>query len=251
MNETINTLFQHRTIRTYKSSPIDDAVLQEILLAGVRASTTGNMQLYSIIVNKDEAKKEALAPFHFNQPSVKQAPVLLTFCADLNRFNKWCEYRNAKPAYDNFLWYINAAIDALLAAQNCCVAAEAHGLGICYLGTTTYMADKFIEALKLPKGVVPVTAVTVGYAEETPALTDRLPLEAVIHYENYKDYTETDINNLYAEKEQLEETKQLIKENGTENLAQVFTEKRYKKDDNLHFSKSYINVLKQQGFMNQ
>ena len=93
---------------------------------------------------------------------VKQAPVVLTFCADFNRFNKWCRLRKAEPGYDNFLSFITAAIDALLVAQNVCVAAEDAGLGICYLGTTTYMADKIIEILDLPEGVVPVTTVTLG-----------------------------------------------------------------------------------------
>ena len=78
---------------------------------------------------------------------VIQAPLVLTFCADFNRFNKWCRQRKADPGYDNFLSFMTAAIDALLAAQNCALAAEAHGLGICYLGTTTYNADKIIEIL--------------------------------------------------------------------------------------------------------
>ncbi len=79
-----------------------------------------------------------------------------------------------------------AAIDALLVAQNVCVAAEDAGLGICYLGTTTYMAGKIIEILDLPQGVVPVTTVTLGYPDEWPDLTDRLPLEAVVHREKYQ-----------------------------------------------------------------
>ena len=70
---------------------------------------------------------------------VTEAPVLLTFCADFNRFNKWCLLNNAVPGYDNFLSFMTAAIDALLVAQTVCIAAEARGLGICYLGTTTYM----------------------------------------------------------------------------------------------------------------
>jgi nitroreductase len=108
------------------------------------------MQVYSIIVTKSDEVKQQLAPCHFNQGMVTQAPVVLTFCADFNRFNKWCVQRNAKPGYDNFLSFFTAAIDALLVAQNVCIAAEQNGLGICYLGTTTYTADKIIDVLTLP-----------------------------------------------------------------------------------------------------
>ncbi|OFX19747.1 MAG: NADPH-dependent oxidoreductase [Bacteroidetes bacterium GWA2_31_9b] len=182
---------------------------------------------------------------------VMQAPVLLTFCADINRFNKWCKARNAEPGYDNFLWFTNAVIDAMLVAQNCCIAAEEKGLGICYLGTTTYTADKIIEILTLPKGVIPITTVIMGYPNENPGLTDRLPLEGVVHYETYKDYSTEDIDRIFADKEALESTKKLLIENKKESLAQIFTDNRYKKADNLHFSKVFMKVLHDQGFLNQ
>ncbi|MCD4833728.1 MAG: NADPH-dependent oxidoreductase [Bacteroidales bacterium] len=247
----LDTILNHKSIRKYKSTPISEKDLQEILEAGTRASTTGNMQIYSIIVTRDEEMKKKLAPTHFNQPMATQAPVLLTFCADINRFNKWCKARNAEPRYDNFLWFTNAVIDAMLVAQNCCIAAEDKGMGICYLGTTTYTADKIIEILELPKGVIPITTVVVGYADENPGLTDRLPVEGVIHYETYKDYSNEDIDRLYAEKESLESTKAILEENQKETLAQVFTDNRYKKADNIHFSNVFFDVLKKQGFFNQ
>ncbi|MBI4648532.1 MAG: NADPH-dependent oxidoreductase [Bacteroidia bacterium] len=246
----INIIFNHRTIRKYKSTPVPEHILEQILLAGTRASTTGNMQVYSIIVTKNSELKNKLWELHFKQDMVKQAPLLLTFCADFNRLNKWCEARNAKPGYDNFLSFFTAAIDAILAAQNTALAAEANGLGICYLGTTTYMADKITELLKLPKAVVPITTLAVGYPDETPGLTDRLPLSGVVHNEIYNDYTVDKVNEIYAEKESLELTKELIKINGTENLAQIFTDKRYTKKDNIHFSQSFLSVIEKQGFMN-
>lgn len=248
--DTLKTIFEHRTIRKYKNDPIPDAILKDILQAAVRTSTTGNMQVYSIIVTKDKEKKEKLHKLHFSQQMVLQAPVLLTFCADFNRFNKWCLQRGAEPGYDNFLSFFTAAIDALLASQNSALAAEAHGLGICYLGTTTYQADKLIEFFNLPEGVVPVTTLVVGYPDETPGLTDRLPLEAVIHNESYKDYSEEDLDRLYYEKENLDLTKKLLEENQLDNLAKIFTQKRYAKKDNLHFSRVFMEVLQKQQFMN-
>jgi len=246
-----DTLLTRKTIRKYSGKPVDEKLLNEILLKGCRASTTGNMQVYSIVITRDDAKKKELAPFHFNQKMITEAPVVLTFCADFNRFNKWCLERDAEPGYDNFLSFFTAAIDALLVAQTVCIAAEDDGLGICYLGTTTYMAHKIIEALNLPKGVVPVTTVTLGWPAEKPEQPDRLPLEAVIHHEVYKDYNTKDIDMLYHEKEARVDSKQFIKENGKETLAQVFTDVRYKKTDNVYFSQILLQVLKDQGFMNQ
>ena len=246
----IDTIFNHRSIRQYKNTPVPEDVLSEILEAGTRASTTGNMQVYSIIISRDEDKKSKLWEYHFKQDMVKKAPVVLTFCADFNRFNTWCKLRNAKPGYDNFLSFITAAIDALLVAQNVALASEYHHLGICYLGTTLYMAEQIIDILELPKGVVPITTLVVGYPDENPGLTDRLPLEAIIHDEKYSDYTETDIDSYYFDKENSELTKKLLEENKKENLAQIFTDNRYTKKDNIAFSAKLLGVIQKQGFMN-
>ncbi|HLO58795.1 MAG TPA: NADPH-dependent oxidoreductase [Bacteroidales bacterium] len=247
----IKAIESHRSIRKYKADPISDELLNTVLTAGTRASTTGNMQVYSIIVTTGQELKEKLWEVHFKQNMVKQAPVVLTFCADFNRFNKWCRHRKAEPGYDNFLSFMTAVIDALLAAQNCCLAAEENGLGICYLGTTTYNADKIIEILDLPEAVVPVTTVVMGYPDELPGLTDRLPVEAVVHFEKYSDYSNDDIDRLYTEKEALPLTAKLLQENNMETLAQIFAHRRYTKKDNVTFSNKYLEVIRKQGFMNQ
>jgi nitroreductase len=251
MKNISNILLDRRSIRRYSEKPVGDELLNDILMKGCRASTTGNMQVYSIIITRSKEKKMELAPCHFNQKMVTEAPVVLTFCADFNRFSKWCRMRNAEPGYDNFLSFFTAAIDALIVAQTSCIAAEAEGLGICYLGTTTYMAQKIIEVLRLPAGVVPVTTVTLGWPSEKPEQADRLPLEAVIHNEVYLDYSDENINSCYKEKEMRSDNQQFVKENSKESLAQVFTDVRYAKKDNVEFSKMLLQVLKNQGFMNQ
>lgn len=244
----IDVILNHKSIRKYKDEPVSQSLLNKILLAASRASTTGNMQVYSIIVTTDQKVKEQLWEAHFKQNMVLQAPVILTFCADFNRFNKWCRLREAEPGYDNFLSFFTAAIDALLAAQNAALAAEAFGLGICYLGTTTYNADQISVILNLPEDVVPVTTLVTGYPDEDPGLTDRLPLEGIIHYEKYKDYTSADIDKIYAEKDSSELTKKLLKENNLKTLAQIFTQKRYTKKDNELFSEKLLKVIQKQGF---
>ncbi len=248
--ETMQTLVEHRSIRKFKKKEIDENILNQILNAGCRASTTGNMQVYSIIITKDEKRKEELCKFHFGQAMVKEAPVVLTFCADFNRFNKWCKLRNAEPGYDNFLSFITASIDALIAAQNVAIAAESYGLGICYLGTTIYMADKIIDFLECPEGVVPITTIVIGYPDEKPELADRLPLNGIVHNEKYKDYDNETIEAIYKEKESLPLTKKLIQENQLENLAQIFVQKRYTKKDNINFSNSFLQVIEKMQFMN-
>lgn len=241
--------FSRRTIRKYNDEPVSAELLNRILEAGTRASTTGNMQVYSIIVSCAPEMKLKLAPAHFNQPMVTAAPVVLTFCADFNRFTKWCLQRGAEPGFDNFLSFMTAAIDALLVAQTVCNAAEEEGLGICYLGTTTYNADRIIEVLGLPAGVVPVTTVTLGWPAEEPVQVDRLPLYAVIHYETYEDYTPDIIDEMYREKEAREDSMKFVAENNKKTLAQVFTDVRYKKADNEFFTGKFLEVLRRQGFM--
>jgi len=244
----MESLKNRRTIRKYSDKPVSDELLNELLEIAARTSTTGNMQLYSVIVTRDETMKATLAPAHFNQPMITQAPVVLTICADFNRFNKWCILRNAIPGYDNFVSFFNASMDALFFAQTFCVAAEEKGLGICYLGTTTYNPDKIIPILALPKFVIPLTTITLGFPEEIPPQPDRLPIASFIHHETYNDYKPQDIDLYYSNKESLPENHQFIKENHKETLAQVFTDVRYKKADNEYFSKILLEVLKKQGF---
>jgi nitroreductase len=244
----LETIFNHRSIRKYKNTPVSAEVLEEILHAGSRASTTGNMQVYSIIVTKDKNLRKQLWEAHFKQDMVLQAPVHLTFCADFNRFTRWCEQRKASPGYDNFLSFFSAAIDALLASQNVALAAESKGLGICYLGTATYMADRIVEILDLPELVVPVTCMVAGYPDVQPGLTERLPMDAVIHKEKYKAYLPEDIDRIYMERENSQQTKDLLAINNKETLAQIFTDNRYPEKDNIHFSRQFLRTIVKQGF---
>jgi len=242
-------LKSHRTIRKYKQDKIPVDILNDILECGIRSSNTGNMQLYSIVVTQITGKKELLAPLHFNQPMVKDAPVILTICFDFNRFLKWCEVRSAKTDFNNLLWLLNGTIDSSILAQNICVAAESYGLGICYLGTTLYNAPEISDVLHLPSGVIPITTLTVGYPEFKPELSDRLSLDSIVHFEEYKDYSTESIKEIYDSKEKLEDSRQFVKDNRKENLAQVYTDIRYKSADSVYFSKKLLKMLADQGFV--
>lgn len=245
----LDFLHTRRTIRKYSNEGIAPDLITELLNAAAQSSNTGNMQAYSVVVTTDAALKQQLAPAHFNQPMATQAPAILTFCADFNRFSLWCKLRNASPGYDNFQSFMAAAIDAIIFAQTFAIAAESQGLGICYLGTTTYNAQEIINVLKLPKLVLPVTAITVGYPVDNPPITDRLPLESVVHHQTYHNFDAARINALYREKESLEYYRNFVAENHKENLAQVFTDVRYTKKNNEFFTEKYLNALKDQGFL--
>ena len=241
---------QNRTsIRKYSSREVSDELLNRLLEEAERTPTMGNLQLYSVVITRSEEGKKALAPVHFNQPMVTGAPVVLTICADYRRTTLWAENRKAHPGYDNILSFMNAATDALLFTQTFCNLAEEEGLGTCFLGTTVYMPKMIIDTLKLPKLVMPVATITLGWPDEQPALSERLPLRSIIHQEAYEDYTPEKIDDFYEEKENLEVNKEFVRINNVETLAQVFTDIRYTKKDCETMSKGLLDALKNQGFL--
>lgn len=245
----MNHILTRRSIRKYSDKDVSAELLDTLLTQAARTQTMGNMQLYSVVVTRSPEMKAKLAPAHFNQPMVKEAPVVLTICADFNRATTWCRQRKAEPGYDNLLSFVNAATDALLYTQTFCNLAEEAGLGLCFLGTTVYMPQMIIDTLQLPRLVMPVATLTVGWPAEQPPLTDRIPMSSFVHSEHYHDYTPEDIDRAYAEKEALEENKEFVKLNHKETLAQIFTDLRYTKKDNEAMSVGLMEALKKQGFV--
>jgi FMN reductase [NAD(P)H] len=245
----MKNLLTRRTIRKYADRPVDDTLLNRLMEEAARTQTMGNLQLYSVIVTRSDEVKRQLAPAHFNQPMVTEAPVVLTICADFNRTSFWAKCRNAVPGYNNFLSFINAATDALLYTQTLCNLLDEEGLGYCYLGTTVYQPQQIIDTLHLPELVMPVATLTVGWPAEEPALSDRLPLESFVHQERYNDYMGKDIDTYYYNKEHLEENQHFVKINNKETLAQVFTDIRYTRKDNEAMSRELFDALVRQGFL--
>ena len=245
----MKTLLTRRTIRKYTDQDVSEELLNRLMTEAARTQTMGNLQLYSVIVTRSKEMKEKLAPAHFNQPMVKEAPVVLTICADFNRTSQWARCRKAEPGYENFLSFINAATDALLFTQTFCNLADEEGLGYCYLGTTVYMPQMIIDVLQLPKLVMPVATLTLGWPAEEPPLSDRLSVESFVHDETYRDYTPDAIDTYYNYKEQLPENRHFVAINHKETLAQVFTDLRYTKKDNEAMSEGLLAALKHQGFM--
>lgn len=245
----MDSLNNRKSIRKYSSREVSSQLLTSLLKDAERTPTMGNLQLYSVVVTRDEEMKAKLAPAHFNQPMVTGAPVVLTFCADFRRTTLWAENRKAAPGYDNFLSFINATTDTLLYCQTFCNLAEESGLGSCFLGTTVYLPQLIIDTLKLPKLTFPVATITLGWPDEDPAQSDRLPVEAIMHEETYDDYTPERIDKFYSYKESLAENKHFVEINHKETLAQVFTDLRYTRKDNEAMSEGMMKALKNQGFI--
>ena len=245
----MKNLLTRRTIRKYSTQEVSDELLNRLMTEAARTQTMGNLQLYSVIVTRSAEMKAKLASAHFNQPMVEGAPVVLTICADFHRTSSWARCRQAEPGYNNFLSYINAATDALLYTQTLCNLMDEAGLGYCYLGTTIYQPQQIIDTLQLPQLVMPVATLTVGWPDEAPALSDRLPLESFVHQETYHDYLASDIDTYYNYKENLEENQNFVKINHKETLAQIFTDIRYTRKDNEAMSEGLLAALKAQGFL--
>ncbi len=237
------------SVRKYSNRPVDDELLNRLLSEAEHTQTMGNLQLYSVVVTRSEEQKKRLAPAHFNQPMVTGASVVLTFCADYHRTTEWAKLRKGHPGYDNFLSYQNAATDALLYCQRFCDLAEEAGLGLCFLGTTVYQPQMIVDILQLPRLVMPVATITLGWPDEKPNVSERLPLTAIRHDEVYQPATLATIDRDYEEKENLPVNKDFVRVNGTETLAQIFTDIRYTAKDCVAMSKGLLECLRHQGFL--
>ena len=226
------------TVRAYTDQAIDPALLTRLIELASHAPTTGNMQLYSVVVSRSDTDRNALAPAHFGQPQVTSgAGVVLTFCVDINRFVHWCRINKADVGFDNIQALMYGVLDCALFAQQFNTLAEMHGLGCCYLGTTLFNAQQIADTLRLPKRVIPLVTLTVGYPAAVAEISDRLPVEGIMHEGVYHDPADDSIRAIYSAKEARPESLHFIKENGKETLAQVYAEVRYPRAMNEDFSK--------------
>ena len=248
----------HKSIREYENKEVSQELLDQILEAGIRASSSGNMQSYSIIVTRDKELKKKLYSAHMDQSMVIDAPILLTFCADFNRMRKWLELNDAPVHFDNFMSFMIGTIDATLVSQNCALAAENAGLGICYMGSTLANCDQIGELLNLPPNVVPVVGYSLGYPKESPSLRDRLPLNGLVHYDQYEDYSDEEILEIYKDRNEkgwnrymdVPKLKEMTEKLGLENLAQIYSIAKYTKESHHQFSQTVLNYLERQNYMN-
>ncbi|MDY6370749.1 MAG: nitroreductase family protein [Bacteroidales bacterium] len=248
-HQTIELMLRHRSIRRFSDQPVSDSLLSELVECGLRASNTGNMQLYSVIATREEPLRSELLKFHFNQCS--SAPLLLTVCTDVHRYHRYCQVNQCDQPYGNLLWMMSALVDASLFAQNLCLAAEARGLGFCHLGTVMYNTPEIAALLHCPEGVVPVIALALGFPAEEGRLSERIGPDGVLHSEVYHPYSDDDIRRIHAVRDTDPFNLEMVRQNGTRNYCEIFTTKRYPRTMNESVSQKLEDFLRQAGMMDK
>ncbi|MBD2534237.1 NADPH-dependent oxidoreductase [Nostoc flagelliforme FACHB-838] len=188
-NETISHLLSHRSIRAYLSDPLPSNTLETLVAAAQSASTSSNLQTWSVIAVEDAQRKEKLSQLANNQAHIRQCPLFLVWLADLARLTSVAESQGLPhEGLDYLEMFLMAAIDAALAAQNAVVAAESLGLGTVYIGALRNRPEEVAEVLNLPPHVFAVFGLCVGYADSSVnvEVKPRLPQAAVLHRETYQ-----------------------------------------------------------------
>ncbi|MFZ4649513.1 MAG: nitroreductase family protein [Rubrivivax sp.] len=227
-----DTLLRHRSIRAFKPDPVDPTLVEEVCAQAIAGgSSSGNLNTVSIVLTRDPARKQRLHELHFEQEMVLQAPLVMTFCADMHRTRSWLARRGARDNFGNLIGWHVAAVDAIIVAQNVCLGFEARGLGICYMGTTLHSMGALASFLELPPTCLPVTSIVVGVPAEDPPKRDRLPLQAFLHDETYHAAEGAELDAVYAEREvrgwkrymSTPRLKALAEEHGITSLAQFYT----------------------------
>ena len=182
---TIELIHHHGSVRHYKPDPVPTEMVETLVAAAQRSSTSSNLQMLSVVAVTDAAQRVRLAELCGNQSHIAQAPVFLAWCADLNRLDRICELRGYKQVAEYVENFLLATVDTAIASQTAALAAESLGLGICYIGSIRNNPPAVIELLALPRFVFPVTGMTLGWPAAAPRLRPRLATQAVLHWETY------------------------------------------------------------------
>jgi len=185
MNDVIKLLQSHRSIRKFSDETIDQNTINTIITSGQAAATSSNVQATTVIQVNDQAKRETLAELAGGQKYVASAGAFLVFCADLKRSAQACESQGGDFATGMTEHFIIATVDVALFAQNCAIAAESLGLGICYIGGLRNNPAEVSELLGLPQNVYPVFGFCIGHPEQDPEVKPRLPASAVLMQDSY------------------------------------------------------------------
>ena len=185
MNPIIELLRRHRSIRKFKPDPLTPEQIEAILRAAQSASTSSNVQAYSVVNVTDPALRKKLRAVAADQAYVEQCPLFLVWCADMYRLRLACEKEGVRMAHDTMENFIVATVDTALAAQNAAVAAESMGLGVVYIGSIRNDAREAARLLNLPELVYPVFGMCIGYPDHEPMPRPRLPLRAILHENGY------------------------------------------------------------------
>jgi len=187
MNDVIKLLQSHRSIRKFADKPLDQETINTIIASGQAAATSNNVQATTVIHVTNPETREKLATAAGGQKYVETAGAFFVFCADLKRSAQACELKDGKFSQGMTEDFIIATVDVALFAQNCTVAAESLGMGICYIGGLRNNPAEVSKLVGLPENVYPVFGLCIGYPEQDPDIKPRLPLDSVLMHDTYKE----------------------------------------------------------------
>ncbi len=182
---TIEQIYRHASVRAYRPDQVGTDLIETVVAAGQRSSTSSNLQTYSVVAVRDAEIRVRLAELCGNQKHIIQAPVFLAWCADLGRLDRVCQLRGYQQVTSFLESFLVATVDAAIAMQTAAVAAESLGLGMCYIGAIRNQPEQVIELLGLPRLVFPISGMTLGWPAVEPFIRPRLPLRAILHWERY------------------------------------------------------------------
>jgi nitroreductase len=200
VNETMKLLFERSSCRSFMDKPIPREVLDAVLEAGCHSATAGNLQPYSVVKVENPENRLKLAEM-CGQSFIGKAPVLLLFCLDLHRNERWAKLEVAPfTATSSFRHFWVSFQDTIICAQNICTAADSMGLGSVYIGTVIDKPADIQRMFRLPKGVFPVVLVCLGYPKVRPKRANKLGPEVVVHSEYYHEMDDRQLLAAHDEK---------------------------------------------------
>ncbi|MGN0981569.1 MAG: nitroreductase family protein [Candidatus Limivicinus sp.] len=201
MNPVIQSLHDRKSVRVYKEQPISPEEKREILLAAMAAPTAGNQQLYTILDITDQALKDRLAVTCDNQPFIAKAPMVLIFCADVQKWVDAFEEGGTQPRKPGPGDLMLAAADAVIAAQNAVTAAQSLGIGSCYIGDILEQCETHRQLLRLPEYVFPAAMLVFGYPTEQQLARpkpERCRLEDIVQENTYRRRSGPELRQMFA-----------------------------------------------------
>lgn len=187
MNDVLQLLSSHRSIRSFADGELDDETVRAIVRCAQAAATSSNVQATTVIRVRNPATRQRIAEVAGGQQHVVHCGAFLVFCADVRRAGLACTAQGGTPTPGMTEQFIIATVDVALAAQNAVIAAESLGLGICYIGAVRNDPQTVSDLLELPDHVYPVFGLCIGVPAQDPEVKPRLPLDAVLMEEVYRD----------------------------------------------------------------
>ncbi len=213
MNRVIELLKRRASLRKYDQRSVSPEHLETILECAIRAPTAGNMMLYSIIMIEDKGKKEILSRTCDNQPFIANAPLVLIFAADYQKWYdyyhvgnvaEYCRQEGLPFTYPSEANLLLAACDALVAAQNAVIAGESLGIGSCYIGDIMERYEDHKKLLNLSDYVFPIAMLCMGYYPlgYTRTLRPRFEKDYVVFKNSYRRLNQSEIEDLFGSLDQ-------------------------------------------------